>query len=115
MAVADVLPILLAAVLAWAGCLNVAAPEFIRAEFKAWGFSDRFRQMVGVLEWIAAAALLLQPLRPVGCAIAIAIVLGVSSPCFGSVSSCAWSIRWCCWRCYGLSRWRFEPRRVAGS
>ena len=77
MAIADILPILLAAVLAWAGCLNLAAPEFIRAEFRAWGYSDRFRQMVGALEWIAAAALLLQPLRPIGCAIAIAIMLGV--------------------------------------
>jgi len=41
------------------------------------GYSDRFRQMVGVLEWIAAAAVLLQPLRPIGCAIAIAVMLGV--------------------------------------
>jgi uncharacterized membrane protein YphA (DoxX/SURF4 family) len=77
MAIADILPILLAAVLAWAGCLNLAAPDFIREEFRAWGYSDQFRKAVGALEWIAAAALLIEPLRPIGCVIAIAIMLGV--------------------------------------
>lgn len=77
MATADILSILLASVLAWAGCLNLAGPNFIREEFKAWGYSDRLRILVGVLEWISAAALLIESLRLIGCAIAITIMLGV--------------------------------------
>ena len=34
MAIADILPILLASVLAWVGCLNLVAPNCIREEFK---------------------------------------------------------------------------------
>jgi hypothetical protein len=77
MAIADTLPILLAAVLAWAGCLNLAAPDFIREEFKAWGYSDHFRKAIGALEWIAAAALLIERLRLIGCMIATTIMVGV--------------------------------------
>lgn len=77
MAMADILPVLLAVVLAWAGSLNLAAPDFIREEFRAWGYSDRLRILVGALEWIAAAALLIQPLRLIGCAIAATILAGV--------------------------------------
>jgi hypothetical protein len=33
-AIADILPILLASVLAWVGCLNLVAPNFIREELK---------------------------------------------------------------------------------
>lgn len=77
MAVAEILPILLAAALAWAGCLNLGAPDFIRAEFYGWGYSDRLRITVGVLEWVAAVSLLTPPLRLIGCGIAIAILLGV--------------------------------------
>ncbi|OPY97036.1 hypothetical protein A5906_39895 [Bradyrhizobium sacchari] len=74
MGAADVLPILLAVVLAWAGSLNLAAPKFIREEFKEWGYSDRLRKLIGAMEWIAAAALLIQPIRLLSCAIAIAIL-----------------------------------------
>jgi hypothetical protein len=77
MAVAEILPILLAAALFWAGCLNLAAPDFIRAEFHAWGYSDRLRITVVVLEWAAAVSLLMLPMRLIGCAIAIAVLLGV--------------------------------------
>src|SRR5258706_14184149 len=79
MTTADILAILLAAVLARAGWLNLAAPDFIRAEFRAWGLSDRLRVTVGVLEWIAAAGILIPPLRLIGCSIAAAIMLGVLS------------------------------------
>ncbi|WP_334389622.1 DoxX family protein [Bradyrhizobium sp. AZCC 2262] len=71
------LSILLAVVLVRAGWLNPVAPDFIRAEFKAWGYSDSLRKTVGALEWISAAALLMPPLRMIGCAVAIAITLGV--------------------------------------
>ena len=77
MAIADILAILLAAVLARAGGLNLTAPDFIRAEFRAWGYSDRLRMTVGILEWVSAATLLVPSLRVIGCAIAIAILLGV--------------------------------------
>jgi two-component sensor histidine kinase len=41
-AIADILPILLASVLAWVGCLNLVAPNFIREELKARGCSAQF-------------------------------------------------------------------------
>jgi hypothetical protein len=49
-------------------------------------------EAIGALEWIAAAALLIEPVRMIGCVIAATIMLGASS--------CVLSIRWCCWRCY---------------
>ncbi len=82
MTIASMLAILLAAALAWAGCLNLTGPDFIRAEFKAWGFPDRLRIVVGALEWTAAAALLIPPLRLIGCVIAIGILLGVLATLF---------------------------------
>ena len=77
MTTADLLLVLIALLLARAGWLNLAAPDFIRAEFKAWGYSDRLRVTVGVLEWTAAAALLIPPSRLIGCAVAVAIIVGV--------------------------------------
>jgi DoxX-like family len=77
MSIASNLAILLAAALAWAGCLNLVGPDFIRAEFKAWGYSNRLRLLVGALEWTAAIALLIQPLRLIGCVIALGVLLGV--------------------------------------
>ncbi|WP_315832079.1 DoxX family protein [Bradyrhizobium prioriisuperbiae] len=77
MSTPDILSILLAVVMARAGWLNLTAPDFIRAEFRAWGYSERLRIGVGVLEWIAAAALLIPSLRPIGCAIAVIVLLGV--------------------------------------
>lgn len=77
MTIPDILSILLAVVMARAGWLNLSAPDFIRAEFRAWGYSDRLRVAVGVLEWIAAATLLIPPLRLIGCGVAVVILLGV--------------------------------------
>jgi hypothetical protein len=41
-AIADILPILLASVLAWVGCLNLVAPNFIREELKVRGCAAQF-------------------------------------------------------------------------
>ncbi len=77
MSIVDILSVLLAATLAWAGCLNLAGPHFIRAEFKAWGYSDRLRIAAGALEWSAAVAVLFPTFRLIGCLIAAAVLLGV--------------------------------------
>jgi hypothetical protein len=71
------LPILLSAVLIWAGGLNLAGPSFIRAEFAGWGYSDGLRIAVGLTEWVAAIALTFAPFRIVGCILAMLILLGV--------------------------------------
>ncbi|MBR0869442.1 DoxX family protein [Bradyrhizobium tropiciagri] len=71
------LPILLSAVLIWAGGLNLAGPDFIREEFAKWGYSDGLRMSVGLAEWAAAIALIVVPFRMLGCALAAIILLGV--------------------------------------
>ena len=71
------LPILLSAVLVWAGGLNLAGPDFIREEFAKWGYSDGFRISVGLAEWAAAIALIFVPFRILGCVLTTIILLGV--------------------------------------
>ena len=73
------LPILLSAVLIWAGALNLTGPGFIRAEFARWGYPDGLRIVVGVTEWAAAIALIFVPLRIIGCALAVIVLLGVAA------------------------------------
>src|SRR5882757_6066685 len=73
------LPILLSAVLIWAGALNLAGPGFIRADFTKWGYSDGLRIAVGVTEWAAAIGLMFVPVRIVGCALAVIVLLGVTA------------------------------------
>lgn len=68
---------MLAAILVWAGALNVVGPGFIRAEFEAWGYPAWLRIAAGLAEWSAALALLFPPTRVLGCALAIAVLLGV--------------------------------------
>jgi uncharacterized membrane protein YphA (DoxX/SURF4 family) len=75
--IGQILLALLAVVFIRAGWLNLFAPDFIRAEFKSWGYSDRLRIAVGATEWAAAIVLLIPSVRLIGCALAIVIILGV--------------------------------------
>lgn len=72
-----VLSVLLAAVLVWAGALNIVGPGFIRSEFRNWGYPDSLRIAVGLTEWAAALALLFPQTRLLGCALAAAVLIGV--------------------------------------
>lgn len=60
-----------------AGWLNLSAPSFIRVEFAGYGYSDRLRIAVGVIEWVAAGALLYSGTRLLGCVLAMLVLLGV--------------------------------------
>jgi|SRR5882724_7377487 len=77
MAIGHILLVLLTIILIRAGWLNLFGPDFIRAEFKDWGYSDRLRMAVGLTEWVAAIALLSSSLRLIGCVLAIVVMLGV--------------------------------------
>jgi DoxX-like protein len=77
MAAENIPAVLLAVVLVWAGGLNIVAPDFIRSEFKGWGYPDWLRVGVGVTEWAAAVSLLFPATRSIGCALAVMVLLGV--------------------------------------
>src|SRR5882757_4079764 len=77
MTIGQILVALLTLVLVRAGWLNLFAPDFIRDEYKRWGYSDSLRIAVGITEWIGAITLLIPSVRLIGCALAIAVLLGV--------------------------------------
>ena len=69
--------LLLAAAMATGGGLNLAGPDFIRQEFRRWGYPAPLRVVVGLAECVSAALLLIPPTRPPGALLALGVLAGV--------------------------------------
>lgn len=68
---------LLAVVFAWAGCLNFFMPAFVRQEYENWRYPVWLGRLVGIAEWLTAAALITQFYPRAGLALGLMVLLGV--------------------------------------
>ncbi len=67
----------LAIIFAGSAGLNLAGPEFVREEFEKWNYPSWLRFAVAVMEFAAAALLLMEGTRVYGAILALAILASV--------------------------------------
>lgn len=72
----DLVRLLLAAALTWAAVLNAWGPEFVRFEFKRWGYPTWLRYGVALAE-LAAAMLLINAAFKWGAWLSLGVLGGV--------------------------------------
>lgn len=78
---------LLAAVFAHAAYLNLAGPDFVREEFRRWGFAAWFRYLIGALELLGLVLGLFSATRVAGMVLLGLVLLGV---CWMLVKDADW-------------------------
>ena len=72
----SILAMILAALFAIAGVVNLARPGAVKRDFARWGYPTWFQLLCGALELLSAALLLGQQTRVFGLALAGAIIIG---------------------------------------
>ena len=72
----SILAMIVAALFAIAGVVNLARPGAVKRDFARWGYPAWFQILCGALELLSAALLLGQQTRVWGLALAGAIMLG---------------------------------------
>lgn len=72
----SILAMILAALFAIAGAVNLARPGAVKRDFARWGYPTWLQLLCGALELLSAALLLGQQTRVIGLALAGAIIIG---------------------------------------
>jgi hypothetical protein len=72
----SILTMIVAALFAVAGMVNLARPDAVKRDFARWGYPAWFQLLCGALELLSAALLLGQQTRALGMTLAGAIMIG---------------------------------------
>lgn len=72
----SILAMLVAALFAVAGIINLARPAAVKRDFARWGYPGWFQLLCGALELLSAALLVGQQTRLLGLALAGTIMIG---------------------------------------